>query len=266
MPLLSPIQDLPQRIRQEIKVLGSGGGNDEQKRALGFLQSMPLTDENLCLRQWPAQKERMNYRGIQDWGPSDVHRIKDMEDGSPVIQRFGTPPNPIIQHEPRSRAKLPSRKETLDGERCILGQLSVYNIPIGLLTVGTTSRMRALPNPGKAYSNWSYDIEFSLFPPTWIANRVVTFSMSSRSTFGGAPSLNWNIRQTAYNSSPLLATSLKGADIPALQRLFWEGEARPTDCLAPWGNSLLHVIPSGQKIKIRANLRRLDVRHLLCLR
>ena len=150
----------------------------------------------------------------------------------------------------------------------MLGRLSIHHFPVGVLSVGVTQNS-TLDNTMKFHQKtWSYMFQFRLSPSSSIASRVIMISLSAGGAFGHASSISWSLKQAYYNSNPSLTSYLQKSDIAGLRRLFAEGEGRPSDQLAPRGNSLLHVIhPQDQMIRIGWLIRlALYVHHKLCPR
>lgn len=127
-------------------------------------------------------------------------------------------------------------------KKTISWRLSVYRFPIGTLTVERSRKQKG----DDSAENQEYHVYFSLYPPTWLATRAIKFSLSLGGEFA-APVCT--IKSEMYNSDPRLLQAINSGEIGQLKALFFEGVARPTDIIAPWGNTLLHV-----SSKIIANL------------
>ena len=236
-PSQNSVENLHQRVSQEIRKLTSNGCDKEQQRALSFLRNLPINRD--CLRLERASASEHSCSALESCNPAPelrqwetrnkLYHPSDQEKENPQYLRnhgqFASP-----QCRPPNKPK-----------RCVLGRLLIHKLPIGVLSVRVSESVTRQKQPTKGRKDWSYAIEFSLYPHTWLASRVITLSMTASSTFGDATSFSWNLKQAHYNSSQQLSSYLQNADIPGLQRLFMEGDARPTDLLAPWGYSLLHV-------------------------
>lgn len=197
--------DWSRRIQQEFRLLKLDDCTEEYRLALNCLQSVPITENGLHIETKPSTETDL---------------------GS------GLPPSPF-----KSPRWPPERQ-------AVAGTLYIHHFPLGFLHVKETKKRTTYNNCTSARNNWSYAIDFSLFPPSWIANSVIQFSIAMHATHYRAPLINWTINQECYNHNPSLITYMESSDIFGLQNLFAEGEARPTDIVAPWGNSLLHVIAS----------------------
>ena len=122
-------------------------------------------------------------------------------------------------------------------------QVAVHRFPIGVLTIFTrdTSISNEQEGPKSRSQQKSWSMTVTLFPVRWIAQRALQLSIVSRFPSFGAPSLTWSLDQAAYNDDSQLLRCLKYCDVDGLIALFQSTRARPTDIIAPWGNSLLHV-------------------------
>lgn len=124
----------------------------------------------------------------------------------------------------------------------VAGTLYIHHFPIGFLHARESRKRTKYYNCESACNGWSYAIDFSLFPPSWIASSVIQISIAMDAAQYRAPLIKWTINQECYNNNPSLKRCMARSDIVGLQNLFAAGEARPTDLVGPWGNSLLHVI------------------------
>lgn len=73
----------------------------------------------------------------------------------------------------------------------------------------------------------------------WISPRVLKASLCS----GGAwfSGFSYEISMPMFNSNPDLLDASRRCDVHKMRVLFARKQAHPTDLLAPWGKSLLHV-------------------------
>lgn len=236
-------KDLHQLVRSQMQTLPLDGCDEQQKQALSFLRKIPVDDRYLQLHAQPSA-ESMPILSLPLRSPStrlqgdlsqDHFDLGDQKEN--LSQKlFGDDPNFHVLSQPL-RQKIP-----LGAQRCVLGRLSIHHFPIGVISIALTQTLAMGNNTKDHEEDWSYVFDFCLYPPSWIANRAVTLSLTASSTFGHAPSISWSLKQAYYNSNPSLVDCLQSADIPGLRRLFAEGAARPSDQIAPWGNSLLHVL------------------------
>lgn len=194
--------DWSRRIQEAFRMTKPDECTEEHQLALNCLQTVPLSENGLHIETKP-------------WTETDL--------GSRV------PPSPF--QSPR----WPLAKQT------VAGTLYIHHFPIGFLHVRETRKRTRYNNRNSAGNDWSYAIGFSLFPPSWISSSVIQISIAMHAADHRAPLIDWTINKESYNNNSSLITCMEGSDILGLQNLFAQGEARPTDVVAPWGDSLLHV-------------------------
>lgn len=197
--------DWSRRIQQEFRITKPDGCTKEHQLALNCLQSIPISENGLHIHieTQPSTETDLGFR---------------------------------LPLSPFKSRRWPLARQTVAGTLC------VHHFPIGFLHVRETRKRTTYNNSNSASIGWSYAIEFSLFPPSWIASNVIQISIAIDAAQHRAPLIDWNVNQECYNNNPSLITCMASSDIVGLQNLFAEGKARPTDLVAPWGNSLLHVI------------------------
>lgn len=232
----SSAETIHQSVCHKIANMSPDGCNDEQRRALRFLQHMPIRRESIRLEQ----SSTANYNSF---GPKLENLPTDSETDdhdsggqqvdestnlgmTQLLNGYHHPKH--LRHSHRSKSK-----------QCVLGRLLIHRLPVGILSVAVTERSTTETSAAKSRNDWA--IELSLFPHSWLASRVIKLSMTASNAVGEAPSVSWSLKQTHYNSNPELVSCLQNADVDGLQRLFVQGAARPSDCMAPWGHTLLHV-------------------------
>lgn len=189
-------------IQQDFRISKPDECTKEHQLALNCLQSIPIGEHGLHIEPQPSTGTDLGFR---------------------------EPPLPFISR------RWPLARQT------VAGTLYIHHFPIGFLHVRETRKTRTYNNSNSASNDWSYALEFSLFPPSWIASSVIQISIAIDAAQHRAPLLDWAVKQECHNNNPSLITCMAKSDIVGLQSLFSEGEARPTDLVAPWGNSLLHV-------------------------
>lgn len=195
--------DWSRRIQREFQITKPDEGTKEHQLALNCLQSIPISENGLHIETQPSTETDLGFR---------------VPLGSFKSRRWPLP------------------------RQTVAGTLYIHHFPIGFLHVRESRKRAKYNNSNSASNGWSYAIEFSLFPPSWIASSVIQISIAIDAAQHRAPLIDWTIDQECYNNNPSLITCVASSDIVGLQNLFAEGEARPTDLVAPWGNSLLHVI------------------------
>lgn len=194
--------DWSRRIQREFRMTKPDECTKEHQLALNCLQSIPISENGLHIETQPSIETDLGFQ---------------------------VPPSPF-----KSR-RSPLARQT------VAGTLYIYHFPIGFLHVRETRKRTTYNNSNSASNGLSYAIDFSLFPPSWIASRVIQISIAIDAVQHRAPLIDWTINQEIYNYNPSLIACMERSDIFGLQKLFAEGEARPTDVVAPWGDSLLHV-------------------------
>lgn len=196
------------------------GCTKDHQLALNCLQSIPLSKNGLHIETKPSTETGLGSR---------------------------VPPSPF------QSSRWPLAKQT------VAGMLYIHHFPIGFLHVRETRKRTTYNNRNSAGNGWSYAIDFSLFPPPWISSSVIQISIAMHAAHHRAPLIDWTINIESYNNNLSLITCMEGSDILGLQNLFAQGEARPTDVIAPWGDSLLHVHIPNHSISERSHHLRLSI-------
>lgn len=216
------VADLTPKIRRDLQAFVRSHNQEFQThvlRSIGAYQSL-------------AQLEEDYHRQIVDVS----RRLDSLEEGYTHLSRVYLRPESWRNTEcvwPR-----PSKRGNI-----VHWQFSSYSFPIGFLTIGRISRNTDLHGgtPDKESISESSELEFTYLPPQWIANTVVKALLKLESFNGRTPRLSYSLSYLSYNPSHVLCDYLHEGNISGLQTLFANGEARPTDILAPSGRSLLHV-------------------------
>lgn len=228
--------DFLRHIQRELHVMKLDECTEEHELALNYLQSIPIRENVLRIETKPSaamvkNPERLS-RSLQEFSMNAQAYNGDNQPRVPA--QFSSTENRLDSWAPPSHLKR-------SGLQSIVGTLSIHHFPIGFLHVKEMEKRTAYKNSTSTRNDWSYAMEFSLFPSSWIANRVIRISLAMHSGHNRPPSIDLALKQACYNDSPLLVNCVRSGDITGLQKLFGEGEARPTDVVAPWGDSLLHV-------------------------
>lgn len=232
--------DFLRHIQRELHVMKLDECTEEHELALNYLQSIPIRENVLRIETRPSaatvkDPERLSRSLQQELSMNAQAYNRDKQPSHDLVPaQFSSTENSLDSWAPPSHLKR-------SGLQSKVGTLSIHHFPIGFLHVKEMGKRTAYKNSTSARNDWSYAIEFSLFPSSWIANRVIRISLAMHSGHNRPPSIDLALKQACYNDSPLLVNCVRSGDIPGLQKLFGEGEARPTDVVAPWGDSLLHV-------------------------
>lgn len=227
------------RIQRELRLMKLDGCTEEHELALNCLKSIPICENVLRIETKPStamvkNPERFS-RPLQEFSGNLQASNRDRQPNHNLVSgQFSSTEKIIDSWAPPIHLKGPSLQS-------VVGTLSLYHFPIGFLHVKETKTGKTYQNSTSPRNDWSYAIEFCLFPSPWIANRIIRLSLALQGGHDRAPSINLALKQACYNKSPSLINSMRSGDITGLQKLFEEGEARPTDVLAPWADSLLHV-------------------------
>ncbi|MCJ1477115.1 hypothetical protein MMC13_005786 [Lambiella insularis] len=241
----SPMWDISRKVAEALEGIDMRGYNPQEQVALRFLRNAPTTQEFLRIeKSFPKE--------------APIHGMQKSLKPQKATTKHAEPPLELNLHSPslserscqtpdNAQNSWNSSKSTYTatkyrGER-VFWKLSVFQFPVGILSIERTQR--SLEHSSKASSTrnaegWFYSINFSLFPPSWIANIVIKLYLTLNVPQLSAPSIGWSLKQVCYNDNPLLLEYLHNEDLAGLQGLFSEGHARPNDILAPWGNTILH--------------------------
>lgn len=228
---------------------------EENQLALSSLQSMLINENVLRIENKPSTAMVKNpeqfSRSLQEFSGNAQASNGDRQPSHDLVPaQFSSTEKPMNSWAPPFHLIRP-------GLQTIVGTLSIYHFPIGFLHVKEMKKRTTYNNSTSARNDWSYAIEFSLFPSSWIANRIIRLSLAMHGGHNRAPSIDFALKQAFYNNSPSLINCVRSGDIPGLQKLFGEGEARPTDVVGRWGESLLHVHTPDHSISERSHHLRL---------
>lgn len=231
--------DWLRRIQRELCVMKLDECTREHELALNYLRSMPMSGKVLRIRTNPSRDMVNNSEGFSQ-------SLQEFSGNTKASNGHKKPSHDLVPAQFSSTEKsvdllAPPFHLTRPGLQSIVGTLCIHHFPIGFLHIKEMKKRTTYNNRTSARNDWSYSIEFSLFPSSWIANRIIRISLAMHGGHNRAPSIGLALKQACYNDSPLLVNCMHSGDISGLKRLFAEGEARPTDFVAPWGDSLLHV-------------------------
>lgn len=231
--------DWLRRIQRELRVMKLDECTGEHELALNYLRSIPVSENVLRIRNKPSTDMVKNSEGfswsLQEFSGNAQASNGDKQPSHDLVPAQISPQEKFMDPwTPPFHLKRP-------GLQSIVGTLFIHHFPIGFLHIKEMKERTTYNNKTSARNDWSYSIEFSLFPSSWIANRIIRISLAMHGGHNRAPSIGLALKQALYNDSPLLVNCMRSGDITGLKRLFGEGEARPTDFVAPWGDSLLHV-------------------------
>lgn len=226
-------------IQRELRLMKLDGCTEEHELALKCLQSIPISQNVLRIETKPStamvkNPKRVSWQLQEFSGNSQAFNRDKQPSHNLVPAQFSSTENFMDSCAPPFHFKRP-------GLQSIVGTLSMYHFPIGSLHVKEMKTRTRYNNSITPCNEWSYAVEFSLIPSSWIANKIIQFSVALHGGQNRAPSIDLALKQACYNNSPSLIKCVRSGDIPRLQKLFEEGEARPTDVVAPSGDSLLHV-------------------------
>lgn len=215
-------------IAKRLHDLELDNGSEKEAQAITTLQRLPLSPASIQIQRTSTRSR-------------DFHEVDTV---IPILDDVAATKPFASQRHLKSRQK---QRPTVSW------QVAVHKFPIGVLTVFTRnasiSNEQRGPNSSREQTSWS--LTLTLFPARWIAQRALRLSIASIFPVFGAPSLTWSLDQAAFNDDPQLLSCLKYCDVDALVELFQSGRARPTDIIAPWGNSLLHVRCMNQLMRTR---------------
>jgi hypothetical protein len=207
-----PVDGLSKMVHSRLEELSTKASTEKEQAALRFLCHISSTPQSLHL----SRTEESNNDTSQPF--------RFLDSGSEGGLRWYKT-DPLISMV-RSRVLHPSRKSISWG-------LSVYHLPIGTLRIE-----RSVKRKGPTESSYEAHVHFGLYPSTWLANKVINISLGLSGDFV-APVCS--LRLEVYNQDPALLRALHSGDIQGLKNPFLKGMARPTDIIAPRGNTLLHV-------------------------
>lgn len=234
--------DLVRAISQEIQTLPMDRCNLQQESALRLLQSLPLDQSSLSatIRQKDLSESSQNLRTSYK---SNL-KLQSMESGHEMPMydvRSGYGQTSQDSYQPWAKTRGPKRPQRATRSVTECWDLVIYKFPLGRMTVRKISQRMEHKACRRQNHQSSVAITFALYPAPWIANKIIELGFVLRNSRPESSSISWSLRSCSYNQNPMLVNCLHNGDISTLKGLFASGEAKPTDILAPWGNSFLHV-------------------------
>ena len=234
--------DLAYAISQQIQTLPMDERNLQQEPALRLFQSLPLNQSSLSmtLQQKDLSEPFQNPR----WSCKPYLKLRSTE-SSHEMSTYGIRSNnrqtsqDLLQ--PWAETRGPKRPQRAARSVTEYWNVAVYNFTVGTMTVRKISQRMEQKACRKQDHRTSSAVTFTLYPAPWIANKIIELGFGLRNSRRESPSISWNLGSRSYNQNPMLVNCLRNGDISRLKSLFTSGEAKPTDILAPWGNSFLHV-------------------------
>ena len=174
-----------QSVRHKLANLSLHGCNDEQQNALRFLQNTPIRYESLRVEQastahydpYTTKLESLtteNEANHHDSGGQHFDESNNLD----MVQLLNG------YHHP----KYPRQSQRSKSKQCVLGRLLIHHLPLGILSVAVTERSTTDTSAAKSRNDWA--IELSLFPQSWLANRVIKLSIAASNAVGEAPSVS----------------------------------------------------------------------------
>ncbi|TKA78351.1 hypothetical protein B0A49_01233 [Cryomyces minteri] len=234
-------QGIERRVTQKLLEIDTKDCDGGQQLALSYLRGIPRSESSL-------QVYHATERGRVEHHPRTQLALLGADLGDLISSHTGLEqrgacswPSQVAYEEKMLSVPLRShRKVRLP--RGSSWQLSMHQFPIGMLTIATSSAEGEQDSADHEEKIGFWSIKLSLYPASWIANRVVQLSFDLYGCKIGAPSFTWNLKQSAYNQDPDLLQCLHSGNVSGLRKLFKDKRARATDVVAPWGNSLLHEV------------------------
>ena len=234
--------DLVHAISQQVQALPMDNCNLQQKSALGLLQSWPLNQSSLSMTLQQKDHSEPFETPRTSCKPCSKLRSGEKNHG---MSMFGVRSDnrqtsqDAIQPWAETRGqKRPQRASRLVTE---YWNLAIYNFTLGRMTVRKISQRMEQKACRDQNHQSSIAITFTLYPAPWIANKIIKLCFGLKKSDCESSSISWSMGSCSYNQSPLLVNCLHNRDIAGLKSLFASGEAKPTNILVPWGNSILHV-------------------------
>lgn len=246
--------DLVHAISHQIQTLSMDKCNLQQESALRLLQSLPLdqTSLSIAIRQKDLLESSQNPRTSYK---SNL-KLRSMESGHEM------PTNDVCSnnrqtsqdsYQPWANTRGPKRPQRATRSVTERWDLAIYKFPLGRMTVRKISQRMEDKACRRQNHQSSIAINFTLYPAPWIANRIIELGFGLRNSRPESSSISWGLRSCSYNQNPMLVNCLSKGDVPTLKSLFASGAAKPTDVLAPWGNSFLHVSQLAFPLQDRKN-------------
>ena len=208
----------------------------QQESALRLLQSLPINQSSLSMAIQPKNISEP-FRDVTTRHKT-YPRMRSMESNHEMSThdlRSNTRETSQISFQPWAKIRGP-RPQRASESVTENWDLAIYKFPLGRMSVRKLSQRMYQTACRERKHQSSLAITFTLYPAPWIANRIIDFSLRR-----GSSSISCTLSTCSYNQNSMLANYLQSGNVPGLQSLFVSGKARPTDILAPWGNSFLHV-------------------------
>ena len=234
--------DLVHAISQQIQTLPTDKCNLQQESALRLLQSLPLNQSSLSMTlqqkdlSEPSQTPRTSYKPCLK-----LRSVESSHEMSTYGVRSNDRQNSQDLLQPWAKTRAPNTPQSATRSVTEYWKLAIYKFPLGKMTVRKISQRMEQKACRKQNHQSSIAITFTLYPAPWIANKIIKLGFSLRKSRRESSSISWSLGSCSYNQNPMLVNCLHNGDISRLKSLFASGEAKPTDILAPWGNSFLHV-------------------------
>lgn len=234
--------DLAYAISQQIQTLPMDECNLQQESALRLLQSLPLTQGSLSM----TLQQKDLSEPFQTPRTSCKPYLKQRSIGSSQeMSTYGVRSNnrqtSQDPYQPWAETRGPKRPQRAVRSVTEYWNLAIYNFIVGTMTVRKTSQRMEQKACREQDHRTSSAVTFTLYLAPWIANKIIELGFGLRKSRRESPSISWSLGSRSYNQNPMLVNCLHDGDIHGLESLFTSGEAKPTDILAPWGNSFLHV-------------------------
>lgn len=246
--------DLVHAISQQIQTLPMDKCDLQQESALRLLQSLPLHQSSLSMTI--RQKDLSESSQTPRTSHQPNLKLRSMESGHEMPMydvRSKYRQTSQDSYQPWATTRGPKSPQRPTRSVTEYWDLAIYKFPLGRMTVRKISR-RVEQNVCRRQSHQSsIAINFTLYPAPWIANKIIELRFGLRSSRPNSSSISWSLRSCSYNQNPMLVDCLHKGDICTLKGLFASGEAKPTDILAPWGNSFLHVSQLAFALEDRKN-------------
>ena len=241
LPLEGQPADLVHAISQQIQTLPMDKCNLQQESALRLLQSLPLNQNSLSMTlqqkdlSEPFQKPRPSKPYLKLRSTESSHEM------STYGVRSKTRQTSQDLFQPCAETTGPKRPQRATRSVTEYWNLAIHKFTLGRMTVKKISQRMEQKTCRRQNHQYSIAITFTLYPAPWIANKIIELGFGLRNSGSESSSISWSLGSCSYNQNPMLLNCLHNGDLSRLKSLFASGEAKPTDILAPWGNSCLHV-------------------------
>ena len=251
LPLGGQPADLVHAISQQIQTLPMDKCNLQQESALRLLQSLPVNQSSLSMTlqqkdlSEPFQKPRPSKPYLKLRSTESSHEM------STYGVRSNTRQTSQDLFQPCAETTGPKRPQRATRSVTEYWNLAIHKFTLGRMTVKKISQRMEQKACRRQNHQSSIAITFTLYPAPWIANKIIELGFGLRNSRSESSSISWSLGSCSYNQNPMLLNCLHNGDLSRLKSLFASGEAKPTDILAPWGNSCLHVSQIGLRLQIK---------------